>query len=191
MGEGPGADEDQSGFPFVGRSGEELDRFLDTYGIDPDSCFITNIGRIFKYGNTDPTHEDIETWESLLQEELNTARPIWIAAVGRVSTRYFLGDVDMDAVHGIPFLITLPWLDNGRAGSVVVIPVVHPAAGFHSPDTQAIIAYDFAQLSATIEGKLTPRRPELADLYPGSGAVTAAWREFCRESAPPLTLVSP
>lgn len=166
VGEGPGADEDQAGFPFVGRSGEELDRFLDTYGIDPDSCFITNIGRIYRHGNPDPTPEDIEIWESMLHEELNVAKPLWIAAVGRISTRYFLGDVDMGAVHGIPFLVVLPWLDNGHGGRVIVVPIFHPAAGFHSTETQANIAYDFAQLDATLRGVLTPRDPETADRYP-------------------------
>jgi uracil-DNA glycosylase family 4 len=150
----------------VGRSGEELDRFLDTYGIDPDSCFITNIGRVFRIGNPDPLPDDITMWEPLLHEELNAARPIWIAAVGRISTRYFLGDVDMEAVHGIPFAVNLPWLDNGRGGKVVVIPIYHPAAGFHSTELQANIAYDFAQLAATLDGRLTPRDPELADRYP-------------------------
>lgn len=166
IGENPGADEDQFGVPFVGRSGEELDRFLDTYGIEPDSCFTTNIGRVFKFGNPDPTEDDIATWEPLLKEELNVAKPIWIAAVGRVSTRYFLGDVDMEAVHGIPFLITLDWLDNDRGGRVVVVPIYHPAAGFHSTELQANIAYDFAQLDAVLGGRLTPRQPELADRYP-------------------------
>lgn len=166
VGEGPGADEDQAGFPFVGRSGEELDRFLDAYGIEPDQCFCTNIGRIFRLGNPDPTPEDIATWESLLHEELNIARPYWIAAVGRISTRYLLGDVDMEAVHGIPFLVVLPWLDNGRGGRVVVVPIYHPAAGFHSTELQANIAYDFAQLSATLEGRLTPRDPKTADRFP-------------------------
>ncbi len=166
VGENPGADEDQAGFPFVGRSGEELDRFLDTYGIDPDTTYITNIGKIFKVGNADPTEEDIAMWEGVLHEELNTAKPIWIAALGRISTRYFLGDVDMEAVHGIPFLVVLPWLDNGRGGRVVVVPIYHPAAGFHSTELQANIAYDFAQLSACIQGRLTPRDPDTADKFP-------------------------
>lgn len=166
VGEAPGHEEDQKGVPFIGRSGEELDRFLEAYGIDPDTCFITNLGRIYRIGNPDPTPEDIALWEPLLQEELNAARPIWIAAVGRFSTRYFLGDVDMGAVHGVPFYIVLPWLDNGRSGRVVVVPIYHPAAGFHSTEIQAAIAYDFAQLAATVEGRLTPRRPELADRFP-------------------------
>ncbi len=166
VGEAPGADEDQAGFPFVGRSGEELDRFLDTYGIDPDSTFITNIGRVFKFGNPDPTDEEVTTWEPLLHEELNTAKPYWVAAVGRFSTRYFLGDVNMEAVHGVPYLVILPWLDNGRGGRVVVVPIYHPAAGFHSTETQALIAYDFQQLDATIRGLLTPRDRDTADQFP-------------------------
>lgn len=166
VGEAPGADEDQAGYPFVGRSGEEVDRFLDAYHIDPDSTFITNIGRVYRMGNPDPIQEDIDTWESLLHEELNIAKPVWIAAVGRISTRYFLGDVDMEAVHGIPFRITLPWLDNNCGGVVTVVPVYHPAAGFHSTELQANIAYDFAKLAATVEGRLTPRWPELADQFP-------------------------
>lgn len=166
VGEGPGADEDQAGFPFVGRSGEELDRGLDAYGIDPDSCFITNIGRIFKLGNPDPTAEDIEMWEPLLWEELNAAKPHIIVAVGRIASRHFLGDVDMDTVHGIPFQRKLAWLDNGRDGLVTILPVVHPAAGFRSTEAQALTAYDFAQLGATVKGRITPRDPNTADKFP-------------------------
>lgn len=167
VGEGPGGDEDQAGFPFVGRSGEELDRFLDTYGIVPDECLITNLGRIFHYGNPDPSPQEISDYEPLLWEELNASKAVhYIAAVGRVSARYFLGDVDMEAVHGIPFGVVLPWLDNGRRGRVVVVPIYHPAAGFYSTEIQAHIAYDFAQLALAIEGRLTPRNPDTADLYP-------------------------
>lgn len=175
VGEGPGADEDQAalkpgsggfGVPFVGRSGEELDRFLTTYGIRPDDCFITNIGRVYRVGNPDPTAEDIAEWEHILHEELNQADPVYIAAVGRISTRYFLGDVDMEAVHGIPFAITLPWLLNGRGGRVVVIPVTHPAAGFYATEAQALIANDFAALANTYYGKLDPRHAATFDRWP-------------------------
>lgn len=143
-----------------------MDRFLDAYGIDPDSTFITNIGRVYRVGNPDPTPDDIELWESLLREELNAAKPHWIASIGRISTRYFIGDVDMDATHGIPFLVVLPWLDNGRGGRVVIVPVVHPAAGFHNTEAQAVTAYDFAQLDAVINGRLTPRTVDTADAFP-------------------------
>lgn len=166
VGEGPGADEDIAGVPFVGKSGEELDRGLDAHSIVPDDCFITNIGRVFKVGNPDPTQEDIETWEELLHEELNTAKPLFIAAVGRISTRYFLGDVDMDAVHGIPYEVVLDWLHNGNGGRVVIIPVVHPAAGFYSTELQAVTAYDFSILGAVVKRKILPRNPEYADQYP-------------------------
>lgn len=174
MGEGPGVEEDLAaritvdgmGVPFVGRSGSELDRFLCTYSIDPDRCFITNIGRIFRVGNPDPTTEDITQWESVLWDELRSADPLWIAAVGRISTRYFLGDVNMDTVHGIPYMVVLPWLHNGRGGHVVVIPVTHPAAGFHNTEIQAVIAYDFAALDATIEGRLAPRDAATYDRFP-------------------------
>lgn len=165
--EGPGADEDQAGVPFVGRSGEELDRFLTTYGIQPDECLVTNIGRMFHYGNPDPSPAEVDMYAPLMQEELNASGGVyWIAAVGRVATRYFLGDVNMDTVHGIPYLVQIPWLVNGRGGRAVVIPIVHPAAGFHSTETQALIAFDFAQLAATIEGRLTPRIPATADQFP-------------------------
>lgn len=174
VGEGPGFDEDQAarstkdeyGVPFVGRSGSELDRFLTTYGIDPDRCMITNIGRVFKFGNPDPTAVDIAQWEGILHDEINSADPLWIAAVGRISTRYFLGDVDMDTVHGIPYIVTIPWLHNGRGGRVVVIPVTHPAAGFYATEVQAVIAYDFAALDATIDGRLPPRDMATFDQFP-------------------------
>lgn len=174
VGEGPGFDEDQAariavdglGVPFVGRSGSELDRFLCTYGIDPDQCIITNIGRTFRIGNPDPTIDDIAQWGEVLHEELRNADPLWIAAVGRISTRYFLGDVDMEAVHGIPFAISLDWLHNGRSGRVVVVPITHPAAGFYNTEAQAVIAYDFAALDKVINGKLAPRDTATFDRWP-------------------------
>ena len=166
VGEGPGQEEDIQGVPFIGRSGEEMDRFLDNNGIRPDDCFFTNITRIYKVGGMNPTEADITEWEWLLHEELNDVKPYWIAAVGRLATRYFLGDVDMDTVHGIPFLIQVPWLDNGRNGSVVVVPCVHPAAGFHSPEAQTHIAYDFQQLGLTVKHLLTPVQMAIADRFP-------------------------
>lgn len=165
VGEGPGQEEDEKGAPFIGRTGWELDRFLESHGIDYDNCYYTNITRVFQpVGN--PTEADVEEWEWLLREELGDAKPYWIAALGRLATRYFLGDVDMDTIHGIPYIVNLPWMDNGRNGDVVIIPIVHPAAGFHNTEAQALIAYDFAQLEATLSGRVTPRRPELADRYP-------------------------
>lgn len=143
VGEGPGADEDKWGRPFVGKSGRELNRYIwNSITRIRTSVFVTNLVRYRVPNDGDPTPEDIERDRAALELEISAVGPEVIITLGRWSTRYFLGDVDMETVHGIPH-----WANN-RA----IMPVIHPAAGLHSTEFQGAIAWDFEQLGKLLRG---------------------------------------
>lgn len=106
VGEGPGAEEDRRGRPFVGKSGRLLDDFLwKIVGIQRRDVYVTNLVKFRVPDDGDPSDADVERDKGILEKELRDVGPVVVATLGRWSTRYFLGDVDMEVVHGLPFLI--------------------------------------------------------------------------------------
>jgi uracil-DNA glycosylase family 4 len=151
VGEAPGVDEERTGRPFVGKAGRELDRFLNGYDLPSrDEVFITNVVRerpVTAAGqNREPTPAEIARDWPELELELGIIEPETIVTLGRTSTRLFLGDVDLETVHGLPHQL------DGRT----IFPTYHPAAALHSPELQALLAYDMQRLSLFLHGELPP-----------------------------------
>lgn len=164
VGEGPGPQEDRQGIPFVGKTGNELDRHLDGSTLPArEDVFLTNLYRF--YGGKDYifTAEDLARDEPDLLADLDLVRPKLVITMGRHSTRWFMGDVDMDDVHGIPYYLpkTHPYYERighfGGDEQVIIFPMYHIAAGFYSPDLSGTILYDFQQLKALFNGTVQPR----------------------------------
>lgn len=155
--EGPGREEDRKGIPLVGKTGQDFDRRLDGTSLPSrEDWFVTNIYR--QYGGKDYlwTPEDLARDEPVLITELQRVKPIVIATMGRHATRWFLGDVDMDDVHGLPWL--LPTHDKFTPlPECTVFPLYHIAAGFHNPEISSFVTYDFTQLAAYFAGELKAR----------------------------------
>lgn len=155
VGEKPGKEEAASGTPFVGRTGDELARFLNGYQLpEREQVFLTNLVRELPAGK-DVTQEEIERDAPELWAEIEEVQPQVIVALGRLAARFFLGDVDMEMVHGIPMPA------HGDAGyfdsldrAPVIFPTYHPAASFHSPELGALFTYDMQRLSAFLKGTL-------------------------------------
>lgn len=144
VGEAPGQEEANKGIPFVGKSGREQETYLSRHGLTATVWYKTNVVKEFRKGNPDPTPEQIEEWSPILEDEIEDCRPKLILSVGRFATRWFLGDVEMEAVHGLPHR-------SDRAPNAWVVPCYHPAFGFHNNDARALIAYDYDQAAATLE----------------------------------------
>ena len=155
VGEAPGLDEDRLGRPFVGKAGRELDRYLDGVRLPlRDAVFITNVVRqrpVTKSGaNREPTQEEIDRDRPELDLELSIVQPRILVTLGRTASRAFLGDVDIETVHGLPHPIPHPFIET-------VFPCYHPAAALHSPELQAYVQYDMARLALHLRGQLPPR----------------------------------
>jgi uracil-DNA glycosylase family 4 len=90
VGEGPGADEDAQGRPFVGRAGQLLDKIINAMGLKRDEVFIANIIKCRPPGNRDPRPDEIVNCYPYLQRQIEIINPEIIVALGAPATRTLL-----------------------------------------------------------------------------------------------------
>ena len=90
VGEGPGADEDAQGKPFVGRAGKLLDRIIDACGLKRTDVFICNVLKCRPPDNRDPSAEEIISCLPYLQRQLELINPQIIVALGAHAARTLL-----------------------------------------------------------------------------------------------------
>jgi DNA polymerase len=120
VGEGPGAEEDKQGLPFVGRSGQLLDKVLfEEFGWTRDRVYIGNIVCCRPPGNRDPEPDEIAACNEWLERKLEMIQPKVVVTLGNFATKLLLQTKDgITKVRGR----TYPF----RTG--VLIPTFHPAA---------------------------------------------------------------
>ncbi len=114
IGEAPGADEDRTGEPFVGRAGQLLTKILSAVGLDRDRVYITNILKSRPPGNRDPEPDEIAGHMPILLKQIVLVRPKVILCVGKTAGNSFLGRKSSlgalrDKEHsydGIPLFVT-------------------------------------------------------------------------------------
>jgi len=165
IGEGPGKQEDNTGRPFIGKSGRELDLVCARVGLPPDSMYITNVIKCRCPENRDPEPAELAACSRWLQQEIAQLRPRIIATVGAIATREFLPGSIMPVVHGRVFDTTYADMP------CVVVPVYHPAAGLHNPAVMHNVQADFKILAQAVLGNIEPEPapgtlpPEPVDYY--------------------------
>jgi DNA polymerase len=119
VGEAPGRDEDLAGEPFVGRSGQLLDRLLaEELGLDRTGCYIANVVKFRPPGNRDPGPLEVATFRHFLESQIELVSPQVIVSLGNFASRTLLG-----VTEGVTSL-------RGRSypyGSRVLVPTFHPA----------------------------------------------------------------
>ncbi|MCX4322612.1 MAG: uracil-DNA glycosylase [Lachnospiraceae bacterium] len=99
--EAPGAQEDQQGIPFVGRSGEILDRLLQDCGLSREEIYITNILKCHPPGNREPKEEEKEACFPYLKYETFLLKPKIIVCLGRVAAQRIISpDFKITRQHG-------------------------------------------------------------------------------------------
>jgi len=114
IGEAPGADEDESGEPFVGRAGQLLTKMLSAIGIERENIFICNVLKCRPPNNRDPLPDEITKCSFYLDKQLEFLKPNYILALGRIAAIRLLNkDITMkelrEEIHsynGIPVLVT-------------------------------------------------------------------------------------
>jgi uracil-DNA glycosylase len=91
IGEGPGADEDAGGRPFVGKAGKLLTKMIAAMGLDRSSVYIANIVKCRPPKNRDPKPIEVETCMPFLEGQIKAVRPEVIVALGKVAAGALLG----------------------------------------------------------------------------------------------------
>ncbi|MGI9021048.1 MAG: uracil-DNA glycosylase [Solirubrobacterales bacterium] len=146
VGEGPGAEEDRQGKPFVGRAGGLLTQLLSEIGIGRDEVFITNTVRCRPPENRDPRPDEIEACSTYLNSSVALIQPTVIATLGNFATKLLTGNpTGITKVRGTPQVHEL----GGR--TVFLLPLLHPAAALRTPSLLDVLREDFATLPGLLK----------------------------------------
>ena len=144
VGEGPGHDEDLRGEPFVGRSGQLLDRMLAAIGIAREQVYITNIVKCRPPDNRDPKQDEAQQCRDFLEEQIEQISQKVILSVGRVSAHNLLGSNQpvgklIQQMHKLP-------------GTEIPLKVTyHPAYLLRNPSAKAIAWQDLKLLHQMLQ----------------------------------------
>jgi uracil-DNA glycosylase len=128
IGEGPGENEDLQGRPFVGRAGEQLNKWIAAMGLRRDQVYIANIVKCRPPNNRVPMPDEVATCTPYLERQLEIIRPRVIVTLGLPSLKYMTGD---------------PKLTMGRSRGhwrewrgIKMMPTFHPAFVLRSPTAE-------------------------------------------------------
>ena len=137
VGEGPGQQEDEQGLPFVGRSGQLLDKYLYAIDLDRSSCYIGNIIKCRPPQNRDPLPEEREACLPWLRQQFRCMRPRVVVCLGRVAAQTLIRpDFSVTKEHG-RFI---------EKGGILFMATWHPAALLRNPAAKPDAFADFVAL---------------------------------------------
>lgn len=91
LGEAPGANEDEQGIPFVGRSGKLLDKMIEAMGLEPKDVYVCNICKCRPPDNRKPTLDEMNSCSDFLKYQLTIVAPEVIIALGSTAVEGLLG----------------------------------------------------------------------------------------------------
>ncbi len=144
IGEGPGADEDEQGLPFVGRAGKLLNKMIQMAGMKREDVYICNIVKCRPPGNRTPETDEIETCSPFLYRQIAAIKPRLICCLGAPAARTVLGIKEgITKVHGHFY----------NFGSIKAMPTVHPAYVLRNMREEKILIEDFEKMRDFLKGK--------------------------------------
>jgi uracil-DNA glycosylase len=127
VGEAPGYEEDKQGLPFVGKSGQLLDRMLKAIGLDRSAVYIANIVPWRPPGNRTPTPVETQICLPFIQRQIELADPDVLVTVGQPSTGALLGLQGITKNRG-------RWIAyHTGTREIRAMPMLHPAYLLRSP----------------------------------------------------------
>jgi len=144
VGEGPGADEDEQGLPFVGRAGQLLNRMIQGMGMKREEVYICNVVKCRPPGNRVPEKDEIDACSPFLFRQLEAIQPRLICCLGAPAVKTVLGIKDgITKIHG-------QFYDFGNAKALAT---VHPAYVLRNPREEKILREDFEKIREFLKGK--------------------------------------
>jgi uracil-DNA glycosylase len=148
VGEGPGADEDAQGIPFVGKAGQLLTKMIEAMGFTRDEVYICNVVKCRPPGNRNPEPDEIDACEPFLKAQLDAIRPKAIVTLGKFASQTLLRDsTPITRLRGM-------WRTYQ---GVPLMPTFHPAYLLRSPGEKKLAWADLKQVMKMF-GKEPPQR---------------------------------
>ena len=154
VGEGPGQSEDEQGLPFVGRSGQLLDKYLFAIDLDRSkNCYIANIVKCRPPKNRDPLNTEKDACAGFLRRQLELMQPKILVCLGRISAAEIIKpDFKITQEHGQFFEKNGMWMTA----------LYHPAALLRDPGKKPETFQDLKRLQAKIREGCTRTPMEFA-----------------------------
>lgn len=145
VGEGPGKSEDLEGRPFVGAAGKFLDEMIESIDLERGDVFIGNVIKCRPPNNRDPNPEEVELCKEYLYRQIKVIKPKIICTLGRFSLGLFLPGHSISKIHGKPKRLVFETGDHPlqELGSVVVLPLYHPAVALYRGNMRRLLKDDF------------------------------------------------
>ena len=114
IGEGPGAEEDRQGLPFVGAAGELLTKIIQAIDMQREDLYIANVVKCRPPGNRDPQPDEVTACRGFLEKQIALVQPRVIVALGKVAAQALLGNDSSIGemrgrwyrIHGVPAMVT-------------------------------------------------------------------------------------
>lgn len=148
LGEAPGADEDRIGKPFMGRSGQLLDKMMAAVGLDRSSAYIANVVPWRPPGNRNPTPQEVATCKPFVERQIELVDPDLIVCLGAPATQTLTGTKDgILKTRGRFFTYALPSRETR------LLATLHPAFLLRQPLQKRLAWRDFRALRAALDGK--------------------------------------
>lgn len=148
VGEAPGGEEDRTGLPFVGRSGQLLDRMLAAIGIERASgAYIANVVPWRPPGNRTPTPLETEICRPFIERQIELVNPKVLVTLGGPSAKALLG-----ASEGV-LRLRGKWKTHRTASGVEIpaMPTLHPAYLLRNPAHKKLAWRDFLDVAARLD----------------------------------------
>jgi DNA polymerase len=159
VGEGPGADEDATGIPFVGRAGELLTKMIEAgMGLKRDDVYICNVVKCRPPGNRTPAPDEIAMCKGYLLRQIEIIRPEVIVALGAPAAQTLLGTREgINRLRG-------QWHEFHVSGTALVgepiplMPTFHPAYLLRSPQEKGKSWADLKMVMAHLRLPVAEKR---------------------------------
>ena len=141
IGEGPGADEDEQGEPFVGRAGQLLTQIVKAMGYAREDVYIANVVKCRPPNNRNPEPDEIETCSPFLRAQIASIQPRVIVALGKFAAQTLLGvDTPISRLRGRFHEIQ----------DVPVMPTFHPSYLLRNPSAKRDVWDDMKMVMAKL-----------------------------------------
>ncbi len=150
VGEGPGADEDAQGEPFVGRAGQLLNKMIEAMGFHRQDVYICNVVKCRPPGNRAPDPDEMETCSPFLRAQLRAIQPKAIVVLGKTAVQALLNDRSpISRLRG-------RWREYE---GIPLMPTFHPAYLLRSPGEKAKAWEDLKAVVKLLGRELPAAKP--------------------------------